>query len=105
MECLICDAELRCRWTDTHGVGACLCCGAPYTLYHYEDKKRIDKPPKLEIKEEWKSTIKRYWEENKSNCSPGAFNLPGSSYEVASLEDFNNFSEWMEKQEKPSCVS
>ena len=42
--CIICGNGLRTRWTDTHGIGACVNCGCPYRLFHYEDNKAVDKP-------------------------------------------------------------
>lgn len=97
MKCEVCDKEFVMRWTDTHGVGACLECGIPYTIYHYdENNTRIDKPPKLAVKLEWVPIFKRYWDEKKLNCCPGAYNFPGSSYEVATPEEFEAVEEWME---------
>ena len=97
-KCLICENPLCFRWTDTHGVGACVRCGAPYTIYHYDnDKKRVEKPPEITIKDEWLPLIKKYWEENKRNCSPGSHNSPRSRYEeVATKEDFEVFHNWMD---------
>ncbi len=96
--CEICGDSLSCRWTDTHGIGACLTCGAPYRLYHYApDKKRVDKSPAIQIRPEWIPILKRYWEEVGHNCDPGGFNFSGSSYEVASEEDFRLYIQWMEK--------
>lgn len=86
------------RWTDTHGIGACTICGAPYRLYHYDgegaDAKPVDKPPQLLIKPDFVALTKEYWGEHKRNVAPGAFNMPGSSYEVATSEDFRASSEW-----------
>lgn len=102
--CGICgDGRLCIRWTDHHGVGACSRCGAPYRVYHYEGDKRVDKPPQLLFLPEWVPLMKRYWEENHRNCDPGAYNMPGSSYEVATEEDFGVHANWMEahKDEHP----
>ena len=102
-KCEICDESLLCRWTDTHGIGACLKCGAPYRIYHYENDRRIEKPPKIQFTPKWTLIAKRYWKEVGHNCLPGAYNFLGSSYEVATEEDFNIFNAWMEahKSELP----
>lgn len=96
--CAVCDGELRCRWTDTHGVGACLCCGAPYRLYYYEgegdQRRRVERPPQLLLQEIWISLHRRYWAEEHSNVDPGGYNFPGSSYEVASRETFERHRDW-----------
>jgi transcription elongation factor Elf1 len=104
MQCKVCDLELVFRWTDTHGVGACTNCGLPYTIYHYVDGKREDRPPECAVREEWIPHLRRYWNEQHRNCYPGAYNFPGSSYEVASAEDFNVFNDWIEAhcEELPS---
>jgi predicted nucleic acid-binding Zn-ribbon protein len=96
MRCAICGEEPRFRWTDYHGIAACKRCGATYLLYHYENDKRVDREPELTIDEAWVPLFKRYWEENQRNCNPGAFNMPGSSYEVASREDFEVHRAWFE---------
>lgn len=103
--CRICEESFSFRWTDTHGIGACSRCGAPYRIYHYEDDKRVEKPPELSFKAKWIPLIKRYWEENHRNCDPGAYNFPGSSYEVASKEDFEVYRDWMDahKDEFPKA--
>lgn len=92
--CEICGEELHCRWTDTHGCGACLTCGAPYTLLHYDNNVLLDKPPALALKPGWAPLMKQYWQETKRNCDPGAFNFPGSSYEVATPEEFEKHHAW-----------
>lgn len=98
-ECVICGDGFRgFRWTDTHGIGACVNCGAPYTIYHYEGGKRLDKPPECLIKKEFVEATKAYWEARRMNVAPGAFNFPGSSYEVASEEEFKSASEWWAAQ-------
>jgi hypothetical protein len=97
MECIICKEELSFRWTDTHGIGACLRCGMPYRIYHYdENKERIERPPEPTVRQEWIPHLRRYWDENQRNCYPGAHNFPGSSFEVASAKDFEVFNNWIE---------
>lgn len=96
-KCSICGTEPHFRWTDTHGIGACLQCGAPYRLYHYdENQQRVDKEPELLILPEWLPLTKQYWNETHRNVAPGCFNFPGSSYEVASKEDFEENEKWFE---------
>lgn len=89
--CQICDWVYSFRWTDTHGIGACTTCGAPYKIYHYEGdgegKKRVNKPPQLLILDQYIPLTKKYWDESKKNVAPGAFNMPGSFYEVATRDD------------------
>ena len=108
IKCEICENDLAIRWTDTHGIGACITCGTPYKIYHYdENNKRVDKSAENLILPEWISLMKQYWNENKRNCDPGAFNFPGSNYEVATKEDFEIYNKWMEKHknEWPEIVS
>lgn len=63
-ECEICgDQPPTVTWVDLHGEGVCTNCGVPYMLIHYdEDDNRIDKPPKLQVKEDWVPVVKEYWE-------------------------------------------
>jgi len=64
--CEICGAALWCRWTDRHGEGVCLTCGAPYQILQYgEDDKLMDLPPKLNLKPECIPVVKAYWAETK----------------------------------------
>lgn len=94
MNCEICENEVSYRWTDSHGIAACIYCGAPYKLYHYENDKRIEKPPELLLLDP--APHRQYWNEQRRNVAPGAFNFPGSSYEVADREDFEIFNDWWE---------
>ena len=96
MDCEICNGPLRCRWTDTHGIGACFHCGAPYRIYHYEDNRRVEKPPELLLKQEWVELTRRYWQEVGRNVSPGFGNFPGSSYEVVTREDADSVNAWFD---------
>ena len=34
--CEICGQCLVIRWCDYHGVAACVVCGSPYRIYHYD---------------------------------------------------------------------
>lgn len=87
--CEICGMNVGWRWTDTHGIGACLECGAPYRLLHYDENGQyVARPPTLLIKPAYLELTKLYWETEHRNVAPGAFNIDGSSYEVATQEDF-----------------
>lgn len=106
MKCEICENRLSFRWTDSHGIGACTTCGAPYTIYHYDDSgSREDKPPELLVRKEWVPLTKRYWQETNKNCAPGCFNFPGSSYEVATASDFDSFHNWMDAHKSDHPVA
>jgi len=95
-KCIICNHSLLCRWTDTHGIGACIICGTCYKLYHYDENgKRLNKPAEHTYFEEWIPILKKYWNENHKLVDPGAFNFPGSSYEVAKQEDFIDWYNWL----------
>ena len=103
--CAICDAELSFRWTDTHGVGACSACAAPYTVYHYESNVRMNKPPELALSESGVALAKRYWSERKRKVFPGAYDFTGVSsrrgnatYSGATEGDMNAFNRWMRSQ-------
>ena len=100
VKCTICDEPLVCRWTDTHGIGACFSCGVPYRIFHYgPNKERLNAPPSLAIKPEWISLHRQYWREKGRNVDPGAYNFPGSTYEVASLDDFECHANWFTQHE------
>lgn len=107
IQCGICEANFTFRWTDTHGVAACVNCGAPYRIYHYElvgeKTERVEKPPELLIAPEYLDLSKTYWREHHRNIAPGIYNFPGSSYEVASKEDFQIANDWW-KRNKPSVT-
>lgn len=103
VDCAICGANLtHFRWTDTHGVGACQNCGAPYRILHYKDDKRVDKSAELLIAEQWREKIKAYWDECHQNVAPGAFNFPDSSYEVATNDDVRSIKEWFGRNGVPA---
>ncbi len=98
--CIVCESKYAFRWTDTHGIGACITCGAPYRLIHYdENKKREDGPPELLTRVEWLPWVRAYWEKNRRNAFPGYGNFPGSSYEVATKEDVEALNTWAETPE------
>jgi hypothetical protein len=72
-------------------------------LYHYANSgERLDKEPELMILPDYIALAKEYWEKHHRNVAPGAFNMPGSSYEVATGEDFETFAAWIEKIDLPT---
>lgn len=102
--CIICENKLTYRWTDTHSIGACIVCGAPYEIYLCKKGARINRGPETTLKAEWIPYLRRYWEEHKRNCCPGAFNIPGSSYEVATPEDFTVHEKYLEHNKLPEVI-
>jgi hypothetical protein len=99
-KCLICDSiNPGFSWTDSHGVGQCFHCGAPYRIIHYDDKKnRIEKPPEITFKEEYIPLIREYFSAHQSRI-PGGHSFPGG-YELATSEESNKFNDWMEAKLK-----
>jgi hypothetical protein len=104
-KCDVCNSGLVFRWTDTHGVGVCCTCGAPYTIYHYdpETKERLEKPPELALNATGKALAERYWLECKAMVFPASFDMGfiggrERSYSGASQADERAFYEWVQKQ-------
>lgn len=97
-KCAVCDTKHPgFRWTDTHGVGACLTCGTTYRIYRYgEDGKRLAGPPAITLKPEWIDLHRRAFADLRHNVMPGAYNMPGSSYEVATRADADAVNAWFE---------
>ena len=103
MKCLVCENSLVFRWTDTHGVGVCNTCGAPYTVYHYEDKNRVDKPPEIALIDEGVTLAKRYWSEKSSRVFPGVYDMGmlggrSTTYSGATQSEINEFGDWYNEQ-------
>ena len=100
--CPVCDEPLSFRWTDRHGIGACLTCNAPWKIYHYEgegdDRHHVEKPPECFILEEWIPVLRKYWEETKSRA-PNACNIPGSRYEPCTDVEFEKWHDWLAEHE------
>lgn len=96
MNCVICDNSLVFRWTDTHGVGQCCDCGVPYTIFHYENDKRVERPPECCTKAEWIPLLKRYRAET-GKVIPSGCSFPGSSQELAQPSDIEAFNEWCDQ--------
>lgn len=93
--CQICEVDSSFYWTDTHGVGQCSTCGTPQVIYHYEDGKRVNKPPELAVNDEAIPLLKQYWKETHRTI-PGGHSFPGG-YEMASNEEQRLFAEWWDK--------
>lgn len=97
-KCECCGDRLTFQWSDTHGVGACVQCGLPYTIYHYEDDKRVEKPPSVAVTPRGVEIAKEYWGETKRRVFPAVYDMGvgrnGYSYSGASAEDCRLFNEW-----------
>jgi hypothetical protein len=105
-KCECCGETMSFRWCDQHGVGACITCGLPYTIYHYEgpgtEGKRIDKPPEVALSPSGIEIAKRYWAEKKRRVFPGCYDMgffgrsrsTGTTYSGATHEDIELFNEW-----------
>jgi hypothetical protein len=111
-KCDCCESDLSFQWSDTHGVGVCFNCGLPYTIYHYENDQRVDKPPVVALSDEGLQIAKRYWSEKKRRVFPAAYDMGflggrGTSYSGATRSDCAAFGEWYEanypKQEQASA--
>lgn len=102
--CEVCGERLGVRWTDTHGVGACSTCGLPYTIYHYDNDVRVEKPPSVAVKESWLPLAREYWTETKRRVFPGAFDMGifrsrgERTYSGASESDMRAFDEWLNER-------
>ena len=93
-DCEICGQHLSMCWRDHHGIAACITCGAPYRIYHYDaDHKRIDKGPELLFLPKWLPLVRQYWTEEHRNVAPGAYMLGMSGYEV---DGAKHLSDWMD---------
>lgn len=96
INCVICEHEFRWSWTDTHGVAQCMTCGAPYQIFHYDEKgERVIRPPKIQIKPEYIEAIRAYWNETRRTM-PGGHSFPGGQ-ELASDADAGAFYGWINK--------
>lgn len=86
MKCVVCDTESPSfAWTDSHGIAQCRTCGAPYRIYHYEDGKRVEKPPECLINDESLDLFRACWAACKSPMSAVWLSLsfPGGYDDVA----------------------
>jgi hypothetical protein len=99
-QCAVCDAGPRWRWTDTHGVAQCASCGTPYRIYHYDGDKRVDRPPEIRLKPEFVPMCREYWTSNK-RVMPGGHSMGfGHGYEMATIEDAEAFSAWIDQRRR-----
>lgn len=93
MKCEICKNQFVVQWTDLHGEATCVTCGTPYQILHYEDGKRVEKDPTMNIKSEFVSYLQKYWDENKTNMGLGTFLLRNPNQENCNL-----FYEWLDNE-------
>jgi hypothetical protein len=103
-KCAVCDNGLCFKWADTHGVGVCYECALPYVIYHYDaDKKRVDKPPEVAVKEEWLPAARAYYAETKRKVFPGSYSFMshgGRTYCGATEDDIRAFDNWIGAHEE-----
>jgi hypothetical protein len=97
--CEVCGEDFEFRWCDCHGIAACLTCGAPYRLLHYDGDERVEKPPELLLKDGWLEPMQQYWEDAGRNIAPGAFMMGRSAYDPATEEDYRAFDAWCEENQ------
>lgn len=104
--CLVCGNQLTFQWSDTHGIGCCTTCGMPYRFYHYEDNKRVDKPPEPTLTEAGVEVAKRYWNERRRRVFPACHDMGvergGRSYSGATSEDVREFGDWYKREYPPA---
>lgn len=93
MNCQICNQPFSFCWTDAHGVAQCRSCGVPYRIYHYEDNKRVEKPPKICVVDAWLPVVQAYWNEKK-RILPSGCSFPGSDQELATQDDMKAWDKW-----------
>ena len=100
MKCDCCTEPIAFRWTDTHGVAVCTNCGLPYRIYHYEDDKRVEKPPEITLTPEAFELAKEYWEERHDRVFPAvhSFFSPSSGYSYcgATPAQQTRFYDWID---------
>jgi hypothetical protein len=104
MNCTVCTDALRFQWTDTHGVGVCISCGTPYTIYHYENDQRVDQDPEIALSDYGVEIAKKYWADKQRRVFPGSYDMGffgragrnGRTYSGATVDDVDEFNEWYE---------
>jgi hypothetical protein len=98
-KCGICERPYAVTWTDTHGIAACITCNVSYVVFHYKDKKRLDKPPELDVAPDWVDRLRRFWGEFGRKI-PNGRNMPGSDYERCERADFELWNQWVDDHRK-----
>ncbi len=97
MICEICNEELTSTWTDTSCVCQCVRCGTAYRTVHFDKhRKRVDKPPEIQLQKDWIFIYRQYYTENKKPVRNG-FNVPGSPRDFVSNDDQQTLYDWVEK--------
>lgn len=105
--CDCCGERFGFRWCDTHGIGACITCGLPYVIYHYDgpqgEQKRVEKPPECALNENGLEIAKRYWTETHRRVFPAYYDMGilggrETSYSGATEDDCRVFIEWYAKE-------
>lgn len=97
--CLICGASpTRWTWSDKHGEAMCTQCGTPYQLLQYEgekgNRKRIEGPPRINIKGDWLPILLQYWEETHRFAGLGAMMIARDYPEC--VEGQRRFYDWVD---------
>lgn len=66
--CIVCGASpMTFQWSDYSGEGMCTRCGCAYQLKWGSEEQQIEgKYPYLNVKEDFISILREYWEETKS---------------------------------------
>ena len=96
MKCIICDnIFIQGHWTDANGIATCASCGSPYRILHRSgDGELLDKEPECIVRENWVDKLRKYHKDNPNNLIPSGCNIPGSSYEMCSPDDFDRFNNY-----------
>ena len=68
-------------------------------IFHYEDDKRVEKPPELLVKPGYVQLLREYHEKT-GRMIPSGHNFPGSRQELATADDYRAFNKWMKAKEK-----
>lgn len=97
--CVVCgDNPPTWTWSDLHGEAMCIKCGTPYQLIQYEEvdgeRKRLDAPPKINIKPGYIPILKQYWEETKKFTGLGTIMI-GRDYPEC-VEGCKAFYKWLD---------
>ena len=102
--CAVCGNAHGFQWTDTHGVGVCYQCAAPYTIFHYDESgERVSKPPLCALVDTGLALAKRYWAEIARKVFPGCCDIGflggrETTYSGATRDDMASFEEWYDQQ-------